>query len=234
MAKRMKIVLGLFLALALAAPAYADTLYLKNGRSLEGLVKSDNGNTVELEVGASSSVTFLKSEIDRIVKSSETDSFLLRGKWEKRKLKADKKITEIQIEEKEKTGPVPASFSNSLQAITVSVKLNGKVSAGMVLDTGASLVMITKKIAQELGIDLSGVKPDLKALVVDGRKMNAKRVIIESMEVQGVVAKKVEAAVLLDDAGVSGFGDGLLGMSFLKRFNFKVDQKEKKLTFEKL
>ena len=54
------------------------------------------------------------------------------------------------------------------------------------------------------------------------------------LEVQGVVAKKVEAAVLLDDTGGLGFGDGLLGMSFLKKFNFKVDQREKKLTLEKL
>jgi len=54
------------------------------------------------------------------------------------------------------------------------------------------------------------------------------------MEVQGVVARKVDCAVLLDDTGDLGFGDGLLGMSFLKRFNFTVDQKQKKLTLEKL
>jgi clan AA aspartic protease (TIGR02281 family) len=112
--------------------------------------------------------------------------------------------------------------------------LNGKVDAKMVLDTGSSLVMITKNVALKLGINLSAAtKPDLKAQVADGRQVNAKRIILGTMEVQGVVAKNVEAVVLLDDTGSLGFGDGLLGMSFLNRFNFKVDQKAKKLILER-
>lgn len=232
MALKMRIIFGLFLQLVLVSLAYADAIYLKNGHSLEGIIKNDNGNTVELEVGVSSSVVFLKSEIEKIVKSSEADTSVLRQKWEKRKLEVDEKITRFQIEEEKK--PNAISFSRDLQGIVVSVMLNDKVNARMVLDTGASLVIITKNTAQELGMNLSDAKPDLQTQVVDGRKINAKRVIIETMEVQGVVAKKVEAAVLLDDRGDLGFGDGLLGMSFLKRFNFGVDQKEKKLTLEKL
>lgn len=228
----IKLLFGLFFPLLLVSSAYSDTVYLKNSHSIEGIVKNDKGNTVELEVGVNSSVTFLKSEIEKIVKSSEVDSSLLRQKWERRKLEANKKITDLQIEEGKKPGS--ASFSHGLQGIVVSVVLNDEVSAEMILDTGASLVMITKNIAHKLGINLSGAKPDLQAQVVDGRKVNAKRVVIETMEVQGIVAKKVECAVLLDDTGDLGFGDGLLGMSFLKRFSFKVDQKEKKLILEKL
>jgi len=195
-------------------------------------MKSDNGSAVELEVGVASSVTFLKTEIKRIVKSSEADSSFLREKWEERKLKVNEKIAKLKIEEENK--PKAVTFSHDLQGIVVGVLLNDKVSAKMVLDTGSTLVMITKDVAQKLGIDLSDALPDLKAQVVDGRTVNVKRVIIETMEVQGVVAKNVEGAVLLDETGDLSFGDGLLGMSFLNRFNFKVDQKEKKLTLEKL
>jgi clan AA aspartic protease (TIGR02281 family) len=227
----MKGLVSLFFAAAFSSLSYADTVYLKNGHSVEGIVKGDNGNIVELEVGVASSVTFLKSEIEKIVKSSTDDSFL-RQKWQERKLQANEKTAKLQVEEKNK--PNAVSFSHGLQGIMISVLLNDKISAKMVLDTGSSLVVITKNTALKLGIDLSGAKPDLKAQVADGRAVNAKRVILEAVEVQGVVAKKVECAVLLDDTGDIGFGDGLLGMSFLKRFNFKVDQKEKKLTLEQL
>jgi len=228
----IKILFSLFLPLALAQLAYADTVYLNNDRSIEGIVKSDNGKSVELEVGVDSSVTFLKAEIKNIIKSSESDSSILRQKWEKDRLELNEKIARLK-EEQEKE-PRAINFSHGLQGIVVTVILEDKVSARMVLDTGASLVMISKNVAQELGINLAGAKPDLKAQVADGRQVSVKRIIIGTMEVQGVVAKEVEAAVLLDDTGNLGFGDGLLGMSFLKRFNFKVDQKDKKLTLEKL
>ena len=229
----MKFLFSLFFLAVFFNLTYADTVYLKNGHSVEGIVKNDQGNTVELEVGVASSVAFLKNEIEKIVKSSAADSALLRQKWEERKQEADEKIAKLQVEEENK--PNAVSFSHDLQGLVVNVTLNDQVTAKMVLDTGSSLVMITKNIALKLGIDLSAAtKPDMKVQVADGREVNVKRIILETMEVQGVAAKKVEAAVLLDDAGVLGFGDGLLGMSFLKRFNFKVDQKEKKLILEKL
>ena len=228
----MKILFGFLLPLVLVSSAYADTVYLRNGRSLEGIVKSENDQTIELEVGVASSVTFPKGDIEKIVKSSATETSTLRQGWDKHKLEVDKKIAQLQTEEEKK--PSVVNFSHDLQGIVVNVMLNDKVSAKMVLDTGASLVMITRDIAGKLGMDLSNAKPDLKAQVADGRQVNVKRVILRSMEVQGVVAKDVEAVVLLEDAGNLGFGDGLLGMSFLKKFNFNVDQKEKNLTLQKL
>jgi clan AA aspartic protease (TIGR02281 family) len=102
------------------------------------------------------------------------------------------------------------------------------------LDTGASLVMLSKDVAKKIGINLDKVKPDMKVIMADGRQANAKQIILDSIRVENVEAEKVEAAVLLDQTGELGFGDGLLGMSFLKKFNFKIDQKDKKLILEKL
>ncbi len=228
----MKTLLSLFLLLALAPFAYSDTIYLKNGRSINGIVKKDDGKTVELEVGVSSSVSFLKSEIENIVKTPAAQSAVLRQTWERQKQANEGKMIKLQLEEEGK--PNAVKFSPDLQGMVVSVLLNNKVSAKMVLDTGASTMIITKKIADELKINLNNVEPDMKVQVADGRQIIAKRVILEAVKVEGVEAKSVEGAVLLDDSEDPGFGDGLLGMSFLKRFNFKVDQKEKKLILEKL
>ena len=111
--------------------------------------------------------------------------------------------------------------------------LNEKVEVSLVLDTGASIMMLRKDVVEKLGMDLDNVKPDMQAQLADGRKVDAKHIILESVKVQDSQAQNVDAAVLLDEAGIT-FGDGLLGMSFLNRFNFKVDQKEKKLILEKL
>ncbi|MFH1398429.1 MAG: hypothetical protein ABIH27_07770 [Candidatus Omnitrophota bacterium] len=54
------------------------------------------------------------------------------------------------------------------------------------------------------------------------------------MTVQGVEAKEVDAAVLLDEVAGIKFKDGLLGMSFLKKFNFKIDQANNRVILERL
>jgi len=59
---------SLFLS-ALAFSSYADTLKLKNGRSIEGIIKKEDAGMVELEIGAGSA-KFLKSEIAEILRSS--------------------------------------------------------------------------------------------------------------------------------------------------------------------
>jgi len=115
----------------------------------------------------------------------------------------------------------------------VKATLNGKVEVQFHLDTGASIVMLRRSVAEKLGMNLSRVVPDMQAQIANGSKVNAKRIILESVKVENSEAKNVDAAILLDEAGDIG-SDGLLGMSFLKRFNFKVDQKEKKLILEKL
>jgi len=228
----MKFLLSLFLLSLFFEFSYADTLYLKNGHSIDGIIKSDDGKILELEVGLASSVSFLKSEIESIKKDSQKDSQSLRQKWQERKLEVDNKIAKQELEEENK--PKSAGFSHNLSGMVVNVILNNKVEAKMVLDTGASVMIITKNIADKLKLDMRKTEPDTKMQVADGRKVNVKRIIIDRVAVEGVEARNVEAAVLMDDTGNLSFSDGLLGMSFLKRFNFKVDQKEKKLILEKL
>lgn len=112
--------------------------------------------------------------------------------------------------------------------------LNNKVETTMVLDTGASLVLVTRGVAKNLGIKLDNLKPDIKIRVADGRTVDASRIVLKNVRVEDCEAHNIDAVVLMSDRGDFGFRDGLLGMSFLKNFNFKIDHKDKKLILEKI
>lgn len=213
-------------------PVSADTLYLKNGRSIEGIINSEEEGFVTLDV-CGGSIKFKSNEIDRIERSGLQEQGEIQQKWEKQKLDAQNRMLARQQEEERK--PKEIEFSQDSQSITVPVTLNKKVEVSLVLDTGASIIMLRRNVADKLGINLNNVTPDVQATLADGRKVNAKHVLLKNVRVQNVEAENIDASILLDDAGTGpGFGDGLLGMSFLKNFNFKVDHKEKKLILEKL
>jgi clan AA aspartic protease (TIGR02281 family) len=226
----MKILVSLIILCFFLELSYADTVYLKNGRSIKGIVKSEDEQCVELEVGAGS-VKFLKSEIANIERSASDEHITLRQEWSDHKAQVQERMEKQNLEEERK--PRSVSFSHDLEGIVLDVLLDSKIEARMVLDTGASIMLITRGIADKLRINLNNAVPDMRIQVADGRQVNAKRITIGRVQVQGVEARDVEAAILLDESRNFGFGDGLLGMSFLKKFNFKVDQKNKKLILEK-
>lgn len=214
-----------------AVPLRADTLYLKNGREVEGIVREEAGGSVILEVNAGS-VKFLSREIERIERSDSEQQGRLRADWEKEKQDNQERFLKLQKEEELR--PKRLDFTKDSRGIRLIAKLNGKVEANLVMDTGSTLVVLRKGLADELGIDLNQVSPGAKLMLADGREAEAKYITLASVRVEGVEAENVEAAVMLDDPEDTGFGDGLLGMSFLRRFNFKVDYRQEKLILEKL
>ena len=114
-------------------------------------------------------------------------------------------------------------------SIIVEALLNDLVKANLILDTGASLVVISPEIMDKLGLDIKKGVPILTTLA-DGRKVKAKLVILESIKVKGVEVKNVQAAVLENQETTTE--DGLLGMSFLENFMLKIDAKDNKLILE--
>jgi clan AA aspartic protease (TIGR02281 family) len=104
----------------------------------------------------------------------------------------------------------------------------------LLLDTGASVIVLSYNIGKRLGIDSYAGGNIVQLQMGDGRIINAKYILLESVNVQGVEADNVGAAVLLEDTPDMAFKDGVLGMSFLNRFNFKIDQSKKQLILEKL
>jgi len=203
----------------------ADTIYLKNGREIEGFAKNEDSNAVEVDIGFGT-VKLRWDEVERIEKSSLEESSALREKWQRKK--------ERDARERE-YGPQQINVAREQGHIIVDAVLNKKVTATLLMDTGASYVVVSQDIWKKLGGSGAANETILPMQLADGRKVNARLSTLDSISVQGVEARDVPVAILSEEAtGSIGFKDGLLGMSFLNRFNFKVDQKNNKLILEKL
>ncbi|KPK98307.1 MAG: hypothetical protein AMJ95_04930 [Omnitrophica WOR_2 bacterium SM23_72] len=222
---------SIVLVMTCVQKAYADTVFLKNGRKIDGIVRSESEDSVELEV-CSGSIKFKKSEIDKIKRSSLSDQQLIRAECQRQKRASQERIEQQQEEEERQ--PKKVDLTRDSPSLTLFARLNGKADVQLVMDTGSTLVVLKKDIAEDLNIKLDDDSPAVRLILADGRQTHAKLITLESVKVEGVEAKNVEAAIMLDEITDPGFKDGLLGMSFLKRFNFKVDNREKKLILEKL
>ncbi|MBN1913743.1 MAG: retroviral-like aspartic protease family protein [Candidatus Omnitrophica bacterium] len=207
--------------------ARADVLYLKNGRSIEGLVRREDTREIELNIGFGT-VMFPMEEIASISRSSDEEAQNIRQQWQAQKNKAEEERA------KKERAPKGIDLHKGKNYLGVDVLLNNRVGASLVIDTGASLVVLLHKTAEKLGLVFGEREKKLQMQLVDGRKIDARYIILDSIKIQDMEAREVEAAVLLEDIDDPSLNDGLLGMSFFKKFNFKIDQKNKKLILEKI
>ena len=113
-------------------------------------------------------------------------------------------------------GRATISMEPGRTAIRVKVHLDDKETAVFLLDTGASYVTLTRVLAGKLGLEL-GAAPEVRLQTANGEK-KGKFVSLRSVAVEGLAAKSVPA-VVVDDVG-PGI-DGLLGLSFLARFEMR-------------
>jgi len=114
--------------------------------------------------------------------------------------------------------------------IVVDVVLNGTVKAALVVDTGASSVVISKAIADQLDIAESKKGKRVRVTLAGGKMTTAIPIILESVEVGNFKAKNVMAAIMekAQDAHI----DGLLGMSFLSNFLVRIEPNSGTLILE--
>jgi clan AA aspartic protease (TIGR02281 family) len=254
----MKLLITLYMlaALFIAAPLSADTVYLKNGGEVEGVVEKENERSVEINMGFGT-IAFHRSQIKNIKRSSTEDSARMAKNWDEKRIELKKREGEFEEArdrrlrefyensvadakaKKLKEEGAPKSIQMAWDARTksaiVEVMLNEKVKANLILDTGASLVVLSRKIGDSLGLDLTDTQKDIIEMrLADGRKMRGRVVILDSVRIQDIEVKKVMAAVMLDQLPDPGQKDGLLGMTFLNKFNLKIDLKEMKMSLEKL
>ena len=211
----------------------ADTLYLKNGRSIEGLIKNESAEGLELDVGFGT-IKFSRDEIERIRKSSLEETSDIYQKWEKKRIANKEREEARKLIESENPKPKSVNLQYEKGQIMVEALLNKRIRSTLLLDTGASIVLLSRQIGQQIGPSPVRRRQKVELQLADGRKIKADYVILESLSVQGVEANDVAAAVLSEDIGDIAYKDGLLGMSFLKNFNFKIDQKNNKLILEKV
>lgn len=137
----------------------------------------------------------------------------------------------------------PAIYRGSAARIAVPLKsnknalmvdahaTNGRaVSTGtFIIDTGATYTSISQEMAEQLGLDLENCEK-VYITTANGRIVVPK-VMIETMNVNGLEAHNVEATVIQIRHGASF--SGLLGLSFIRQFVLTIDPQAGQLIFQK-
>jgi len=118
-------------------------------------------------------------------------------------------------------------FSSDGSNMIVDGRVNG-VAARFIVDTGASFVVIPPSVAEKAGIKTKDA-PRVTLKTVGG-DISAPMVKLDSIKVGDADQSGVSAAV--HQLGTSS-GLGLLGMSFLDRYNMTVDRQGETLVLEK-
>jgi len=201
--------------------ALADVIYLKNGRTIEGFVVEEKPGSIVVDIGFGR-IGLNNAEIDNIVRSDEGQAGLLRQKWQH----------EQEEKLREERRPKEATIASEGGGLVVEALLNNKVKVRLILDTGASLTTINRNVIEQLGYSVDSITKKQKFTLADGTRRESKLLVLDSISVQGVEARNVEISVMESREAVPQLQDGLLGMSFLKNFNFKIDSKRNRLILE--
>lgn len=114
---------------------------------------------------------------------------------------------------------------------SVPVIINGKPSQKMVIDTGASYISLPARTAAALGIETTAADPTIILVLADGRQIEGKLIVVESVRVGKFIVEDVDCVVLGADAVAAR---PILGMSFLGDFKFEVNAQQRKLKMIKI
>ena len=114
--------------------------------------------------------------------------------------------------------------------ILVDVILNSSVRAKMILDTGASLVVLSEEVAKSLKQDVSSGAQII--LHTAGGDIDGRATLVSKIEVGGASKENVRAAVN-SKKGIFNDFDGLLGMSFFSDFKVTIDYPNRVIILKK-
>ena len=105
-----------------------------------------------------------------------------------------------------------------------SVVVNADHVVDMVVDTGASSLVLPYKTAMECGVKIDASAMAVQMIVASGAKFKSKLVTLDSVRAsENAPRRKVECVVLPPEATNAPI---LLGMTFLGRFNFSINGTE--------
>lgn len=127
--------------------------------------------------------------------------------------------------------------SDSIESVTrgshiiVKAILNGRVSARLLVDTGATYTVLFGGTAAQLNLAREKIGRDIDLTMLDGSTLRAQEVRLKSIAVGKCIVKDSMAAITLPKG--RDF-DGVLGMSFLSHFAMRIDSANNKLILESL
>jgi len=245
----------IFLALLTISPvgAPADVLQTKSGSKFKGIITKEDKDSVEIDVGGGT-VVFHRAQIAKIERSDAAESEKLRddmsarqeaisarkeefSESRRRRLEEYEKWNKDALAKKVKDAAEPTEVnlvkSEDVGDAMVEVLINDKVKATLILDTGSPSIVLTRKIGEKLGLDLSEDKNRMRRILLTGKERLTKTVLLKSIAIEGVRGDDLVADVLLDDSSTLGLKDGLLGLAFLNRFDSTIDLGRMKMRLQK-
>jgi clan AA aspartic protease (TIGR02281 family) len=117
---------------------------------------------------------------------------------------------------------IPVEMNGAI--IVVPVLLNRSMKTYMIMDTGASLTVISPRAAKKLGLKLG---PRVSLITANGTT-SAPLARLGSLKVGKAEAHGVDVTV--QDFSPDPRIEGLLGLNFLSRFHVSIDSKRQRLT----
>jgi hypothetical protein len=123
------------------------------------------------------------------------------------------------------------AYEGSAKRLLVSVRFNDRVTAPMILDTGAPRSLISMKVAKDLGV----LDDDQGRLIVAiggiGGSATAIRTVINSIQIGGA---RIEFVPVEISQSISAAFEGLIGMDFLGDYSTNIDPARKLVIFEEV
>jgi clan AA aspartic protease (TIGR02281 family) len=107
-------------------------------------------------------------------------------------------------------------------AILVRGDVNGQAETLFLVDTGATVCVLSSALADRLGLRASGGAEMITVHTASGR-VEAPLILVDLLRVGGAEARGVQA-IVHDVPGLSSDVGGLLGLSFLGRFKVEIDR----------
>lgn len=118
---------------------------------------------------------------------------------------------------------------NALMVDAVLTQSHRTTGGAFIIDTGATYTSISQQMAEHLGLDLRQCQ---KVLITTANgRIEVPKITIETLRVNGLEARNVEATVIPVRHG-SSFS-GLLGLSFIRQFVVTIDPQAGHLIFRK-
>jgi len=116
-------------------------------------------------------------------------------------------VTRVRINGNRVLVPVTVSYRDRTEQLT------------LLLDTGASATLLDRDVARQLGVSDT---EQVQGRVADGRTIRAERGTLDFLQVGPLQVRNLEAA-FVDRRGRDPDYDGLLGMNFLRHFQYRID-----------